>query len=177
MEINATGGHSSENDSHSYEEEFVLWMLTQWMDSLPFTEQIPVNHILRSLESSEFYEHLTSDDPEVGFILDAEKNKAKKTIDGINKLTKDFNNIDIKIFISPNNEDNGMLEDLFLEVVKKQKIYNCVNEFTQCIKTHQKINNESKQQMLAYLSTLDKNDILSIRNAVINGYFKLYILY
>jgi len=71
MEINATGGHSSENDSHSYEEEFVLWMLTQWMDSLPFTEQIPVNHILRSLESSEFYEHLTSDDPEVGFILDA----------------------------------------------------------------------------------------------------------
>lgn len=76
VEIKAAGSQSEDDSdsnsfSHSHEEEFILWMLTHWMDSLHSSEQTSVSYILRSLESREFYGDLTSADPEVGFILDA----------------------------------------------------------------------------------------------------------
>lgn len=73
-ESSASLNHEQGSDSYpslSYESEFLLWLLTLWKESLSLTEQISVSRVIHSLETSDFFEHLTGDDSESKSILKA----------------------------------------------------------------------------------------------------------
>ena len=55
----------------SFEDDFVLWMLTTWKDSLPKDRQPSVLYVIRLLESSDFLDDLLPMDPETELILSA----------------------------------------------------------------------------------------------------------
>jgi len=111
-----------------------------------------------------------SDVDKLGFVRDAEQNKADSafsSICGILKkhdlpIPKDINtviyenNIKIGIFIMPNNIDEGMLEDLCIESVKSNPVFKCVNEFIECCLPHlsgkEKNINMAKAKIQTYLA-------------------------
>jgi hypothetical protein len=105
----------------------------------------------------------------IGFVRDAEKLEAKSAFDSIcsvlskyalpcptelRKLIKD-NGKKVNIFIMPNNNNCGMLEDLCITAIKDTDVFACVECFIKCYET--KIEkgkyNATKAKILAYLST------------------------
>jgi hypothetical protein len=105
----------------------------------------------------------------IGFVRDAEENKAKSAFDSICGVLMKYGlpcpiNINeiieqdgkkVNIFIMPNNKDRGMLEDLCLTSIEKTDILDCVDGFIKCYE-NKIINKEnynlSKARILAYLS-------------------------
>jgi hypothetical protein len=105
----------------------------------------------------------------IGFVRDAEQTEAKSAFDSICfllrkyalpcptelcKLIKD-NGKKVNIFIMPNNNNCGMLEDLCIAAIKDTPVFTCVECFVKCYET--KIEkgkyNLAKAKILAYLST------------------------
>lgn len=104
----------------------------------------------------------------IGFIRDAEKNQASSAFNSIcnilrrNKLTPpssirntSINKPKIGIFIMPNNQDSGMLEDLCLKSIELLPISGCIDKYIDCFKYDTDLDkyNESKSKVLSYLAT------------------------
>lgn len=63
----------------------------------------------------------------------------------------------IGIFLMPDNNSKGMLEDLFLESVSKEPGFQCVEDFEKCInELDPRPRNISKAKSLAYLATCEE---------------------
>ena len=99
----------------------------------------------------------------LGFIRDAEQNKANSAFESICKILQENNlpipdkinsvceqNLKTGIFIMPNNIDSGMLEDLCLESIKDQPIFKCVNDYITCC---QNDISTSKAKVQVYLAS------------------------
>jgi hypothetical protein len=67
------------------------------------------------------------------------------------------NTISIGYYIMPDNNENGMLENLFLKTLENQPIMDCVNQYFKCIKgiIDYEIN-EPKSKALVYLAGMKK---------------------
>jgi hypothetical protein len=104
-----------------------------------------------------------------GFVRDAEDKEAQAAFSSICNVLKQCNlpvpsdplqtakanGIQTGVFIMPNNQGKGMLEDLCLSSVKSDKVYSCVEAFAQCYepKIEQNKYIPSKARLLAYLAT------------------------
>jgi len=104
----------------------------------------------------------------MGFVRDAEKNEANSAFQSICSVLKKYglacpselckpveqDKKKISIFIMPNNNDCGMLEDLCIKAIQGSGIFNCVESFIQCYegKIEKDKYNKSKASILAYLS-------------------------
>lgn len=110
-----------------------------------------------------------------GFIRDAEENPAKSAFDSLCDVIKEENilipkkcgkietneKMKVGIFIMPDNQNSGMLEDLCLNSINEE-LKNCIDDFQNCIKdkyiiptkdSQSKRFNPSKSKMLNYLSS------------------------
>jgi tRNA 2-selenouridine synthase SelU len=124
----------------------------------------------------------------LGFIRDAESQKAESafsSICGILKknglpVPKNINTIiseegrKIGIFIMPNNIDAGMLEDLCIESIKTNQVFECVEQYIECCSSHLsekgKAFNRSKAKIQTYLAS-QKPIVSSLGVAAQNGYW------
>jgi hypothetical protein len=105
----------------------------------------------------------------IGFVRDAEQLEAKSAFDSIcsvlqkyalpcptdlRKIIKD-NDKKVNIFIMPNNNNCGMLEDLCIAAIKDTDVFTCVECFVKCYenKIERGKYNLAKAKILAYLST------------------------
>ena len=63
-------------------------------------------------------------------------------------------NLKIEVFILPDNQSNGMLEDLFLQVIKDAEI-SCIENYFECMRqaTEKQPKNSSKAKIHAWLSS------------------------
>jgi hypothetical protein len=105
----------------------------------------------------------------IGFVRDAEGHEANSAFQSICSVLKkyelacpnesckpvDQDNKKISIFIMPNNNDCGMLEDLCIRAIQGSGIFPCVESFIQCYegKIEKDRYNKSRAIILAYLST------------------------
>ncbi|HPG42107.1 MAG TPA: hypothetical protein PLP19_22325 [bacterium] len=108
----------------------------------------------------------------LGFIRDAEMEKANSAFDSICSILKSFNlpepnqsnNITkntyptIGIYIVPDNSGAGMLENLCLKTIERQKKYICVEQFIKCCENYltdeeKKIYNAPKAHVQSYLAS------------------------
>lgn len=126
----------------------------------------------------------------IGFVRDAEENKAQSAFSSIcSQLRKnnlpvpnsineviEKSGVRVGIFIMPNNADEGMLEDLCIESIKNNAIYDCIEQYLECC--YSKLPNEGNQiktakaKVLIYLAT--KNPIVnSLGVATQKGYWDL----
>jgi hypothetical protein len=105
----------------------------------------------------------------IGFVRDAEQHEARSAFNSILSVLRNYdlpcpteprklvndNGKKVNIFIMPNNNDRGMLEDLCIASVKDTDVFTCVECFVQCYET--KITKDKfnlpKAKILAYLST------------------------
>ena len=77
----------------------------------------------------------------------------------------------VGIFIMPDYEEKGMLEDLCLKSIQGSTELNCIEDFFKCIKSDE-IRNLSKAKVQAYLSTKPKS-VNSLGVGAQNGYWNL----
>ena len=105
----------------------------------------------------------------IGFVRDAENQEAAAAFQSICSILRDFglpspteplkvieqNGKKVSIFIMPNNNDCGMLEDLCLASIQGTDVYGCVKCFVNSYedKIEKEKYNEAKAKILAYLST------------------------
>jgi hypothetical protein len=105
----------------------------------------------------------------IGFVRDAEKHEAKSAFQSICSILKKYTfpcpdelckpieqgGKRVSIFIMPNNNDCGMLEDLCINAICDTDIFCCVKRFMECYenKIEKDRYNKSKASILAYLST------------------------
>ena len=108
----------------------------------------------------------------LGFIQDADNNKAKSAFDSLSHLLKaegfclktgsiennifesshkNFGNKKIGIFIMPNNRDKGALEDLCLLSIDPEMV-NCIDGYINCCSISNKDTNISKAKIQSYLA-------------------------
>ncbi|WQR93798.1 hypothetical protein E5D89_01820 [Helicobacter pylori] len=91
-------------------------------------------------------------------IFDADQNyeSNKKEILKIVSKTKQTI-LEEQIFLFPNNQDNGDLEDLLLKIAKHEEFMNCFESYLDCIKKqehYKPIKNIRKSKWYAYLEAL-----------------------
>lgn len=103
----------------------------------------------------------------IGFIRDAEENMAVSAHQSICRIltkhrfpvTKNAGDIinqgtlRIGIYIMPDNNNSGMLEDLCLQSLKGSKVDKCVNDYMECANKIEIIKNDSKARVQSYLSS------------------------
>jgi hypothetical protein len=129
-----------------------------------------------------------SDVHTLGFVRDAEENQAVSAFSSICGILKknglpapkvvntihDAQNIKIGVFIMPNNIDEGMLEDLCIESVKANPVFECVNKYIECCLPHlpenEKNINISKAKIQTYLAS-KKPIVNSLGLAATKGYW------
>jgi hypothetical protein len=105
----------------------------------------------------------------IGFVRDAEEHDAQSAFQSICSILRNYelpcpadlrkviahDGKKVSIFIMPNNNDCGMLEDLCIDSIKNVDVFYCVECFINCYEN--KINkdkyNIAKAKILAYLST------------------------
>ena len=105
----------------------------------------------------------------IGFVRDAEMLEAKSAFDSVCSVLKKYafpcpdeccklvegDGKRVSVFIIPNNNSCGMLEDLCVDSIKGTDVFSCVEGFINCYKSkieHGKFN-IAKATILAYLST------------------------
>lgn len=83
-------------------------------------------------------------------ILDADNNIKDRR----NEVLKDFTefNTAIELFLFPNNNDNGELENLLAHIAKERKLIECFESYEKCIEGYERPVNKSK--IFAYLDAL-----------------------
>jgi len=105
----------------------------------------------------------------IGFIRDAEDHEATAAFQSICGLLQKYglpcppelckiieqDRKKVNVFIMPNNNQCGMLEDLCMESIKDTDIFHCVKSFIHCYenKIDKEKYNPAKAEILAYLST------------------------
>lgn len=105
--------------------------------------------------------------------LDADDNKVidKAGFEGTNKFVNDlmtsWNWTKYAIFVLPNNQDSGTVEDLLENVINKKhsQIFECWNEFEKCISKDKSLKIPAKKSKIySYLECLNEKDNCSDRN-------------
>lgn len=105
----------------------------------------------------------------IGFVRDAEKLEAELAFHSICTILQQYalpcpkelckpieqDGKRVSIFIMPNNNSCGMLEDLCIDSIKDAEIFTCIEHFIKCYidKIEQDKFNTAKATILAYLST------------------------
>jgi len=105
----------------------------------------------------------------IGFVRDAEAREATAAFQSICHLLRKYelpcpselgkiagqDGKKVNIFIMPNNNQCGMLEDLCIESIKDADIFHCIKSFIHCYenKIDKRKYNPAKAEILAYLST------------------------
>jgi hypothetical protein len=108
----------------------------------------------------------------LGIIRDAESNPAQDALKSICKILKTnliphpeknkwiikTEKLSVGIFIMPDNQNSGMLEDLCLQSIQEQPITHCLEQFKNCFyktfsNNEQHTFNESKFKVQSYLAT------------------------
>ena len=121
--------------------------------------------LLRNLEN---FSNITK----LAFVRDAEENNASSAFQSICDILKKYNlpcpqKINettenskpiVGVFIMPNNNNAGMLEDLCLESIKSLPINDCISKYIECVKNNLKSEdnekfNCSKAKVLTYLAS------------------------
>ncbi len=128
-----------------------------------------------------------------GIIRDADKN-ANNTFQSVVTLLSKHNHpipekrgefksnkiVKTGVFIMPDNQNKGMLEDLCLKIVSSHPNIKCVNQYLDCLKNNKSLQiknskyskNLSKAKVYTFLSGMEKY-IPSIGLAAKKGYFNL----
>nr|VFJ47129.1 MAG: hypothetical protein BECKDK2373C_GA0170839_101719 [Candidatus Kentron sp. DK]VFJ61039.1 MAG: hypothetical protein BECKDK2373B_GA0170837_109716 [Candidatus Kentron sp. DK] len=110
----------------------------------------------------------------IGFIRDAEDKKADAAFSSIRSILEKYalptpdvanpiidgknqgKNIRIGVFIMPDNVDSGMLEDLCLESVRAEPVFDCVERYMDCCRStlpeDEKPRNFAKEKVQTYLA-------------------------
>ncbi|WQR92394.1 hypothetical protein FFR87_02185 [Helicobacter pylori] len=113
---------------------------------------------------------------QVCIIFDADKKESQESDAGFdNKLRyicEKFKEKGIdfpreQIFLFPNNQDNGDLEDLLLEIAKHEEFINCFKSYLDCIKKqehYKPIKKIRKNMLYAYLEALGLEDLYTKKN-------------
>jgi hypothetical protein len=105
----------------------------------------------------------------IGFVRDAEDREAAAAFQSICSVLNDYklpcptqigkvieyDGKKVNIFIMPNNNDCGMLENLCITSIRETDVFNCVDCFIKCYSTmiSKEKFNLPKAEILAYLST------------------------
>jgi len=108
----------------------------------------------------------------LGFVRDAEMHPAQSAFDSVCGILKEYqlpypvkiNSIlhdstkSVGIFIMPDNQGTGMLENLCLESITEMPVQSCLNSFIDCFQRNQtkeekEVFNEPKARVQAYLAT------------------------
>jgi hypothetical protein len=105
----------------------------------------------------------------IGFVRDAEQLEAHAAFDSIRSILRKYalpcptelcklvenNGKKVNIFIMPNNNSCGMLEDLCIAAIRDTDVFACVECFIKCYeaKIEKGKYNPAKAKILAYLST------------------------
>jgi hypothetical protein len=115
----------------------------------------------------------------IAFIRDADNKQAKSALDSLkssvqsadvhfnindislaNNNIKDINDVRCGVYIMPDNQNSGMLEDLCIKYMKTDSICHCVEEYISCVRNNGGKNgekfefkNKSKSIIFSYLST------------------------
>ncbi|MBP9095810.1 MAG: hypothetical protein KBG21_04320 [Ignavibacteria bacterium] len=109
----------------------------------------------------------TTDDKGVNLIIFDADDDFKKSSSDLLKKKKELS-IDFQLFLFPNNQDNGTLENLLINIInpKHQQILDCFDSYTDCLKkrTNEDLNIPTlKSKVYAYLETLypkSKQDLI-----------------
>ncbi|GAA7776303.1 hypothetical protein JP0174_00680 [Helicobacter pylori] len=101
-------------------------------------------------------------------IFDADKDYEgnKKEILKIVSKTKQIISEE-QIFLFPNNQDDGDLEDLLLKIAKHEEFINCFESYLDCIKKkehYKPIKNIRKNMLYAYLEAFGLEDLYTKKN-------------
>ncbi|MBF0399096.1 MAG: hypothetical protein HQK78_20145 [Desulfobacterales bacterium] len=124
------------------------------------------NDKFESLHAMDEFSEITH----IGFIRDAERNPAISAFNSIcsilrkrqipcpenpNQIIRE--RVSVGIFIMPDNQETGMLENLCLESIKNTPVYSCIDSFIDCLKQNQaeiekEKFNESKSKVQSYLA-------------------------
>ncbi|MFT2613306.1 DUF3226 domain-containing protein [Helicobacter pylori] len=113
---------------------------------------------------------------QVCIIFDADKKESQKIDAGFDNKLKHIckelkeKGIDFpreQIFLFPNNQDDGDLEDLLLEIAKHKEFINCFESYLDCIKKkehYKPIKNIRKNMLYAYLEALGLENLYTKKN-------------
>lgn len=113
---------------------------------------------------------------QVCIIFDADKKESQESDVGFdNKLVHICKELKEKridfpreqIFLFPNNQDDGDLEDLLLEIAKHEEFINCFESYLDCIKKkehYKPIKNIRKSKWYAYLEVLGLENLYTKKN-------------
>ncbi|GHS22138.1 hypothetical protein VN1289_03340 [Helicobacter pylori] len=113
---------------------------------------------------------------QVCIIFDADKKESQESDAGFDNKLKHIckelkeKGIDFsreQIFLFPNNQDDGDLEDLLLKIAKHKEFINCFESYLDCIKKkehYKPIKNIRKNMLYAYLEALGLEDLYTKKN-------------
>ncbi|UOR85192.1 hypothetical protein MPG29_02380 [Helicobacter pylori] len=113
---------------------------------------------------------------QVCIIFDADKKESQESDAGFDNKLKHIckelkeKGIDFpreQIFLFPNNQDDGDLEDLLLEIAKHKEFINCFESYLDCIKKkehYKPIKNIRKNMLYAYLEVLGLENLYTKKN-------------
>lgn len=145
---------------------FLKWLITsQGLDLPEFWVSEGKNFRTESLEAKIKEPKFEGNIPEIIAIFDADDNPAS-SMNNINNLVKNVSTNPPNVFLFPDNAGPGILEDLFLSCISKQRLLTCPNQFVNCVKASKDKfdGNESKLKYLAY-AALIRYDRRSIEHA------------
>ncbi|WP_231179395.1 DUF3226 domain-containing protein [Helicobacter pylori] len=113
---------------------------------------------------------------QVCIIFDADKKESQESDVGFDNKLKHIckelkeKGIDFpreQIFLFPNNQDDGDLEDLLLKIAKHEEFINCFESYLDCIKKkehYKPIKNIRKSKWYAYLEAFGLEDLYTKKN-------------
>lgn len=176
------------------DKNFLSWCLDVW----EYQAHFGIIHVegKDKLFSDEFYEKieniLTNNNPrykQVCIIFDADIKEENQESDAgfDNKLKHIYEKFKEKgidfpkeqIFLFPNNQDDGDLETLLLEIAKHDEFLKCFEGYLECIKNkehHEPIKNIRKSKWYAYLEALglENLDIFDSKGKIKEEYKEEY---
>lgn len=89
------------------------------------------------------------------------------TIKFVTELMKNWNWTKYDIFVLPNHQENGTIEDLLEKIINKKhdQIFECWNEFENCLSKDKSLSIPAKKSKIySYLECLNEKDNCSDRN-------------
>ncbi|GAA7905328.1 hypothetical protein TH0238_05860 [Helicobacter pylori] len=109
-------------------------------------------------------------------IFDADKNYESNKKEILKVVSKTKQTIsEEQIFLFPNNQDDGDLEDLLLEIANHKEFINCFESYLDCIKKkehYKPIKNIGKNMLYAYLEALGLEYLYTKKNIFTEGKVK-----
>ena len=112
-------------------------------------------------------------------IFDADNDYITSKNNIINQINSIDKNISPSIYLLPDNENIGTLENLLMEISNYPQIYDCFDSYKHCISTLENINNNNfkgvnpKSQLFAYLEVFGFKHINSSKKIDYKDIFNL----